>query len=257
MAAAKQTEWPALGRQVGRRVLIFDQLDSTNTFAAGLAQDPANAGTVVLAREQTAGRGQHGRSWACPPGAGVLLSALLFPTPELRRPALLTAWVAVAVCETIRQLTGQMARIKWPNDVLVKGRKVCGILIEQGKGTVAGLGLNVNQTAEMFEATELPQAGSLAMLTGKPHDWDQVVRQLIGTLDEEYIRLLEGDLATLESRWKWYLGLLGRAVKAECHGEMQRGRLVEVGWEGVQIEQASGELISLLPERVLHLEPDQ
>ena len=85
------------------------------------------------------------------------MSVLLFPPPELRRPALLTAWAAVSVCETILPGgTGHQATIKWPNDVLVAGRKVCGILIEQNRGTVAGIGLNVNQTQEMFTPRPLP-----------------------------------------------------------------------------------------------------
>src|SRR5207245_2431978 len=111
-------------RRLGRRVLVFDQLDSTSTYAAGLAGDPANDGMVILAREQTAGRGQHGRTWSAPAGSSVLLSVLLFPPPELRRPAILTAWVAVSVCETILKLTGLQAKIKWPNDVLIRGKKV-------------------------------------------------------------------------------------------------------------------------------------
>src|SRR5262249_51940124 len=124
-------EWRLKTRCLGRRVLVFDRLDSTNTFAAALAHDPANEGVVVLAREQTAGRGQYQRTWQAPAGTSVLLSVLLFPPPTLRRPALLTAWAAVSVCEAILQLTGLQAKIKWPNDVLIRGRKVCGILIEQ------------------------------------------------------------------------------------------------------------------------------
>ena len=98
----------------------------------------------------------------------MLLSALLFPPAELRRPVLLTAWAAVAVCETIRHITGQMARIKWPNDVLVQGKKICGILIEQGKGTVAGIGLNVNQSAEMFAAASRARTASNSMVVSRP-----------------------------------------------------------------------------------------
>ena len=81
--------------------------------------------------EQTAGRGQYGRVWTAPAGSSVLLSVLLFPPPALRRPTLLTAWAAVSVCETIQELANLSATIKWPNDVLINGRKVCGILIEQ------------------------------------------------------------------------------------------------------------------------------
>src|SRR5947209_4329638 len=146
--------WALPTKRLGRRVLVFDRLASTSTLAAELAADPANDGVAVLADEQTAGRGQHGRTWTAPPRSGVLLSLLLFPPNELRRPAVLTAWAAVAVCETVRRVTGVPARIKWPNDVLLRGRKVCGILIEQGRGTVVGVGLNVLQTAE-----ELASAG--------------------------------------------------------------------------------------------------
>ena len=124
-------EWQLQTQRLGRRVLVYDCLESTNTLAATLADDRANDGVVILAEEQRAGRGQQGRSWHCPAGAGVLVSVLLFPPTALRRPALLTAWAAVSVCETIRLGTGVQARIKWPNDVLLRGRKVCGILIEQ------------------------------------------------------------------------------------------------------------------------------
>src|SRR5438067_12909802 len=93
-------EWTLPTRHVGRRVLVYDRVDSTNAVAAVLAADPGWDEVVVLAREQTAGRGQHRRTWDCPPGRGVLLSVLLFPPPTLRRPVVLTAWAAVAVAET-------------------------------------------------------------------------------------------------------------------------------------------------------------
>src|ERR1700733_8142423 len=120
--------WNLDTRRLGRRTLVFPQLDSTNNYAASLANDPANDGVAILADEQTAGRGQHGRTWTAAPKARVLLSLLLFPPPELRRPAILTAWAAVSVCETVRRVVGLQATIKWPNDVLLLGRKVCGIL---------------------------------------------------------------------------------------------------------------------------------
>src|SRR5262249_27619283 len=159
-----------------------------------------------------------------PPGRSVLLSALLFPPLQLRRPAVLTAWAAVSVCEAVRRAIGVQAKIKWPNDVLIRGRKVCGILAEQGRGTVVGIGLNVNQAAADFEAAGLPQATSLALAEGRPLDCREVARVLIGQLDEEYGRLLQGDLATLEACWKWRVGLLGKQVVAECHDGPVRGR---------------------------------
>lgn len=248
-------EWHLDTRRLGRRVLVFDRLDSTNSLAASLADDPANDGVAILADEQTAGRGQHGRSWQCPPRSGVLLSLLLFPPPELRRPALLTAWAAVSVCETILKTTGLQAKIKWPNDVLIQGRKVCGILIEQSRGTVVGIGLNANQSAESFQQAGLTEAASLAVFSARPFDTHALAQLLIEQLDEEYVRMCDGDLATLEACWKWRIGLLGKPVLAECHDGTHWGRLVEMGWDGLHLEMASGECLCLQPETVRHLRP--
>jgi BirA family biotin operon repressor/biotin-[acetyl-CoA-carboxylase] ligase len=255
-------EWRLETRRLGRRVLVFDRLDSTNSHAAALAGDPANDGLVVLAREQTAGRGQYGRTWQCPANSGVLLSLLVFPAPELRRPALITAWAAVSVCETVRTLTGLRARIKWPNDVLVRGRKVCGILTEQVLGAsgvggiVVGIGLNVNQGAEVFAEAGLAEAASLAVFTGETRSCDEAARRLLAELDEEYDRLCQGDLATLEACWKWRVGLLGKPVRAELAGGNHLGRLLELGWDGLQLELPDGELVCLPPEAVRHLTPE-
>ncbi|HZU34875.1 MAG TPA: biotin--[acetyl-CoA-carboxylase] ligase, partial [Gemmataceae bacterium] len=219
-------EWHLDTRRLGRRVLVYNALDSTNTQAAALANDLGNDGLVILADCQTAGRGQQGRKWFCTPGTGVLMSVLLFPPPALRRPALLTALAAVSVCETIGEVAGLESAIKWPNDVLSAGRKVCGILIEQGQGTVIGMGLNVRQTA--VELAGLPQASSLLLLTGKWLSPSVVARRLIERLDEGYHRLCSGDLATLEKQWQDRLGLAGHMVVAEVHGGTCRGRLQEL-----------------------------
>ncbi len=247
--------WQLDTRRLGRRVLVFDALDSTSTHAVSLAEDRSNDGVVVLAHEQTAGRGQHGRSWQCPGGSGVLLSVLLFPPPPVCRPALLTAWAAVSVCETIRHATGVQAKIKWPNDVLIRGRKVCGILIEQGRGIVVGIGLNVSQSADSFAAANLPEAGSLALFSQRTLDREAITRRLIVELDEGYGRLCEGDVATLEACWKWRLGLLGKRVLAECIDAIHRGQLCEVAFDGLELEGDDGRTWCLAPEAVRHLNP--
>jgi BirA family transcriptional regulator, biotin operon repressor / biotin---[acetyl-CoA-carboxylase] ligase len=256
---APREEWQLDTRRLGRRVLIFDRLDSTNTLAARLAAEGATEGIAILADEQTAGRGQHGRTWQAGPGDGVLLSLLLFPPPALRRPAVLTAWAAVGVCGVVREVTGVPARIKWPNDVLVRGRKVCGILIEQGGGasglaTVAGIGLNVRQSAEAFAAADLPEAASLAQLAPAPPDTAEVARLLIRRLDEEYDRLCLGDLSALEESWRSHLDLLGRQVVAECQdGTHVAGRLRALSFEGVELDRPGAPPLVLRPERVQHL----
>jgi BirA family biotin operon repressor/biotin-[acetyl-CoA-carboxylase] ligase len=250
-----QEVWHLETRRLGRRVLWFDRVDSTNTLAATLAHDSGNDGVAILAGEQTAGRGQHGRTWTADPGSSVLLSVLLFPPPELRRPVLLAAWAAIAVCETVRRCTSRQARIKWPNDVYVRGRKVCGILIEQARGTVVGIGLNVNQSAEEFAGAGLTQAGSLALFTDRPLRTRQVAELLLGQLDEEYDRLCRGDHATLEACWKWHSGLLGKPVVVECHDALYRGRLREQAFDGLELELSGGERIQILPEMVRHVTP--
>jgi BirA family transcriptional regulator, biotin operon repressor / biotin---[acetyl-CoA-carboxylase] ligase len=240
---------------IGQRILAFDRVDSTNSIAAQLADDPANNGTAVLAVEQTAGRGQHGRHWQCRPGDGVLLSVLLFPSPALRRPAVLTALAATAVCETVRQLTELSPRIKWPNDVLLRGRKVCGILIEQGRGAVIGVGLNLLQTAAHFAAAGLPGAASLSQFTDAELDARATAELLLRFMDEEYARLLKGDLTTLEASWNRRLKLVGREVFLELsNGPAQRGRLVRLGFDGVVINRPGKTDLVLSPETVRHLD---
>jgi BirA family biotin operon repressor/biotin-[acetyl-CoA-carboxylase] ligase len=245
--------WHLDTSRLGRRVLVFDRVDSTNNRAAVLAKDPANDGVVILAAEQTEGRGQHGRAWHCEHGLGVLLSVLVFPPPAARRPVILAAWAADAVCETIRETAGLQAQIKWPNDVLIHERKVSGILIEQGLGTVVGIGLNVNQSVEAFAEANLPQAGSLTSLAGRSFDRRTLARTLIRHLDASYEHVCRGDLDPLEGRWQQRLGLLGKDVVAECHAGFYRGRLRAQAWDGLVLEVTGGATLRLLPETVRHL----
>jgi BirA family biotin operon repressor/biotin-[acetyl-CoA-carboxylase] ligase len=250
-------EWHLDTRRLGRRVLVFEQLDSTNNLAAALAREAPEDGIVVLADEQTAGRGQYGRSWLAPRGQSVLLSLLLFPPPQLYRPALLTAWAAVSVCTLLRGQLGLAPRIKWPNDVLLEGRKVCGILIEthvqQGtSAAVVGIGLNVRQSGEQLAAAGLPGAVSLQQM-GQSLEPRQLAVDLLRQLDEDHDRLSRGELHSLEASWRDYLGLVGRAVVAVGSGVEYRGRLLELGFDGVVLNQAEGGPLILEPERIQSL----
>jgi BirA family biotin operon repressor/biotin-[acetyl-CoA-carboxylase] ligase len=249
-------------RHLGRRLLIFPQARSTNTLALALGSDPNEHGVVLLAEDQTAGRGQYGRVWQAPPRSSVLMSVLLFPPAPLRRPALIVAWAAVSVCEAIAALTGVQATIKWPNDVLIGGKKVCGILIEQRTSghadwplaTVVGLGLNVTQSAEMFATAELPDAGSLFSVAGVRLDAQEVAVRLIERLDEQYDRLLGGDFALLQAQWQGRLGLLGRHVCVEAVDRELSGRLLDLTLDGLRLEVAGGATERLAPEAVRHIE---
>jgi BirA family biotin operon repressor/biotin-[acetyl-CoA-carboxylase] ligase len=248
-------------RHLGRQLLVFPQLDSTNTLALSLATDPSHHGLVLLAKEQTAGRGQYGRSWHAPAGSSVLMSVLIFPPPELCRPAMLVAWAAVSVCELIGELTGLPATIKWPNDVLAHGKKVCGILTEQRNSgdrdrplaTVVGLGLNVSQPGETFAEAGLPDAGSLWSLSGRRFETDEVACRLIGRLDADYDRLLHGDAAAIESLWKQRLGLCGTNVRLVTASQVIHGRLMVVAFDGVDVQLDDGAIVRLAPESVRNI----
>jgi BirA family biotin operon repressor/biotin-[acetyl-CoA-carboxylase] ligase len=261
-------------RLVGRKVLRYKTIDSTNNVAATYAGDPTHNGLVVLADEQTAGRGRLGRRWVCPPASSVLLSTLLFPPDALRRPALFTVLAGVAVCETLYDLASLQATLKWPNDVLIRGKKVGGILVESKglsfemraaasrpanvvpppkPGIVIGIGLNVNVPAEHFLAVDLGHASSLAVLTGRQHDRDAIAERLLHHLDDGYADLLEGRFEDLVARWRWHSGLLGRHVVMTTGEGTHVGRLVEMNFDGLTMVKADGQSLTVPPEAVEQL----
>lgn len=148
-------------------VIFLDEVDSTNNYLKSRCAELPD-GCVVTARVQTAGRGRRGHSWTASEDM-LPLSILLKDPPEREN---LTARVGLAVCEAIESLCDTTAAIKWANDIIIGSRKVCGILCEsvfvgECPNVIVGIGVNVSQSAEFFEATELPNAGSLLMLTGE------------------------------------------------------------------------------------------
>lgn len=248
-------EWQFGTAHVGRRVLVFPEVDSTNSVAAAVAGPDAD-GLVLVAENQTAGRGRFGRVWQSRAGSSLLMSVVLFPPPELRRASVLTAWAAVAVGEAVYSLAGVQARIKWPNDLLVRGKKVCGILIEQGRAVVVGIGLNLNQTADEFTAAGLPDATSLSVIAGRPVDLHAAAGEVVRHLDAEYGRLLGGERVAVESVWKWRTGLLGHQVVIErTDGSTTAGRLREMSFGGLELELPGGEARVIVPETVEHVRP--
>ncbi|MFL5329750.1 MAG: biotin--[acetyl-CoA-carboxylase] ligase [Gemmataceae bacterium] len=234
-------------RHLGQRALIYASLPSTNNHAATQPD-----GTVVVAHEQTAGRGQYGRAWHSPAG-GVWMSVVFNPPESLRRPVILTAWAAVSVVETIRSLVDERPTIKWPNDILVGGKKICGVLIEQGQRVVAGIGLNVNLSARELVSAELLDATSVAVIAGKLFSADEVARKLTLRFDEEYDSVLRGDLTSLEQRWRAYSGLVHQSVRLELvNGETYRGVLVNQTFARIRIT-SNGSDRTHQPEEVRHI----
>jgi BirA family biotin operon repressor/biotin-[acetyl-CoA-carboxylase] ligase len=242
--------WRPETRHVGRPVYFFDELPSTNDYARDLP-----AGAVVVADFQSAGRGQYGRTWTARPRTSLLLSVVVDPPAELRRAVILTAWAAVAVGESVRKLTGICPRIKWPNDLYLNGKKVCGILTEQGRTVVCGIGLNVNQSAADFAAGGLLEATSLAAEMNAPFDVSDVTASVVQSLDTVYDRMVLGERAELETEWAARTGLLGRSVVAEsADGSSVEGVVRHLGFDGVLLD-SDGAVRALVPEHVRQLRP--
>ena len=242
-------------QRIGRRIAVWNRLGSTNDMATRAAANIANDGLVILAEEQTAGRGQRGRLWMAPARSSILLSALLFPPAELTPLGLeaaaglawLTALAAVATAELVTAWSGRDARIKWPNDIRVEHRKLAGILVERGlapsslapsaaehpgqqsRGVVVGIGLNVNMDAETFPADLSPTATSLSILAGGgPVDRSDLARDLIRRLDAWYSQVLDHGPAVLNESWRARSEHLGNLVRITTRSETLHGRLIDL-----------------------------
>jgi BirA family biotin operon repressor/biotin-[acetyl-CoA-carboxylase] ligase len=246
--------WSLNTAYIGRHVLQFEQLESTNTTALELAAGHPD-GLAVIANVQTAGRGQYGRVWQAQAGSSLLMSVTLRLPLPLGRPVVLTALAGVAVGDAIFQLIGVQSRIKWPNDLLLQGKKVCGILIERhGEIAIIGIGLNLSQTHQDFMFAGLPQATSLGIVASQVIDIPQAANTVLHCLDREYVRLLQGEHVAIEADWKWRLGLLGRRVLAELtDGQNVEGRLIDLSFDRVDLETSIGITRRLIPECVRHL----
>jgi BirA family biotin operon repressor/biotin-[acetyl-CoA-carboxylase] ligase len=188
---------------VGRWLLMFDEVTSTQELARERRED----GAVYVAETQTAGRGTQGRAWHSAPGTGLWLSVCLEGPPQG-----LSAAAALAVREAI--WPEAPAHLDWPNDVMLGGLKVAGVLVEHREGwNAVGIGLNVNQRAEDFPPELRGTAGSLAMCTG--HEWDraQLLGDILRALDLMVMELRNGHFGPLHARWSRTLGILGQRVR--------------------------------------------
>jgi len=192
---------------VGERVLVLDEVDSTNDFIRRLAAEGAGPGTIVVADRQTAGRGRRGRPWHSPPGVGLYISVLLRPDAP---PEQVTRWTlggAVAACRACRRLAGDDIVIKWPNDVLCGGKKLVGILAEYrrteaGPELVLGSGFNVAQSAADFPVELAERATSLSLVAGRPVSRADLAVHFIRELAPVLGWLERGDWATVARRWE-------------------------------------------------------
>jgi len=204
---------------IGREILYFEELDSTNTYAKSLAMEGAESGLVIMADHQTAGRGRMERSFQSPRGKGLYLSVLLRPDLPPERLMPVTALAGVAVCEAVEEVCGVRPGLKWPNDPVLGGKKICGILTElvgnpaDGLHLILGIGINVKQTAGDFSPDVAEMAASLEMTLGKSVSRPQLAAVLLEKLDRMYTALEQGILDDYYEAYRKDCVNLGKTVQ--------------------------------------------
>ncbi|MFR1754141.1 MAG: biotin--[acetyl-CoA-carboxylase] ligase [Oscillospiraceae bacterium] len=229
-------------------VQVLDCVDSTNNLAKTLAAQGAPAGTVVIAERQTGGRGRLGRGFSSPPGMGVYLSVILRPDAPPERLMHLTCAVAEVLCDGVEAASGLRPGIKWTNDLVSGGRKLCGILTELSleaesghvQYAVVGAGVNCGQKLSDFPPEIQDIAGSLTMLTGKPVDRNTLAAEMIRSLSR-----LDGSLVEHREQWmdryRRDCVTIGRAVSVSRAGETRWGQAVDVdGWGALLVDFGQG-----------------
>ena len=202
-------------RVVGRVILYYEEIGSTNTRAKELAGAEGADGTAVIAGCQTAGRGRMERSFQSPPDKGLYLSVLLRPRLAPERLLPVTALAGVAVCCAVERLCGVRPGLKWPNDPVLGGKKLCGILTERtaGEALVVGIGVNVAQLPGDFSPEVAEMATSLLRETGRPVSRGALAACLLEELDRMYEALLAGDLTAYLAAYRRDCVNLGKRVQ--------------------------------------------
>lgn len=224
--------------KLGREVIFYESLDSTNDTAMGLASGGAAHGTVVLADEQRKGRGRLGRRWASPQGRNIYMSIILRPGMRPREAALITLMAAVSAATAIREKTGLGAGIKWPNDLIAGGRKLGGILTEVRSDpdrvlhAVVGVGINVNMAQSDFPHSIRGSATSVFMETGKRHRRTPIVAALLGCLEGELERFTKEGRGPLLEEWRRLSSTLGKTVRVDAGDEEITGVALDIDDEG-------------------------
>lgn len=244
------TEW------VAKEVLYLDTIDSTNTKAQELAEKGYPSGTLVVADKQESGKGRRGRSWVSPSGTGIFMTLMIKPDINPNNASMLTLVAALAVAKAITSVTGEEAMIKWPNDIVVNGKKVCGILTEMNaqfdyiNNIVVGVGINVHN--ESFPE-EISQMASSLMIEagGKRFHRAQIIAETMLYFEQYYDTFLKTqDLSALVREYDELLVNRNKSVRVldpkepfdgKAMGITPKGELIVDTWESRKLV-SSGEV---------------
>jgi BirA family transcriptional regulator, biotin operon repressor / biotin---[acetyl-CoA-carboxylase] ligase len=240
-------------RWIGKKIHYFQTVDSTNVQAYQLALRGAGEGEIVVAESQEKGRGRLGRHWYSPPFRNLYLSVILRPRIPPHRAPLITLMAAVATAEAIEKTSGLHPMIKWPNDLLIKGRKLAGLLNEIHSETdrvhfvILGMGVNLNTDKGAFSKEIRGIATSLKRETGKAISRKVFLQHLLQALEKWYdVFNQQGGFPVLQA-WRNWAQVEGKQVKITSFGEIWTGKAVDVDSDGALIlETANGETKRIL-----------
>jgi len=232
---------------MGHRVFSYQRVGSTNDVARQVARNGAAHGTLVVAEEQTAGRGRMGRSWNSPPGVSLLFSLVLRPQMAPNRVFQLAICGALAVAEVVCQRTHLPVKVKWPNDVLIRGKKLAGVLTETQvdlagfRFVVLGVGININQAPADFPEDLQGQATSIRAELGRSVSRRHLLQDLLFKFEEIYGQFQDQGLPLFLDRWRQLSWVLNRKVTVQVGGKEFSGLAVDIDEMGaLLLEEVSG-----------------
>lgn len=232
-------------RFLGQHVYVLDEVDSTNSYALELAEQGAVEGTIVLAERQMAGRGRLGRTFASPPG-GLYLSIVVRERLAARDVPFVTLLSGIAAARAIREVTGLPAQIKWPNDILVRGKKVCGILNESRFSgdkidfIVIGIGMNVNTSLEAFPPEVQEVASTLKREMGTEVDRLSLLKALLGNVEELLEAYRSGEEQATIQQWVALSCTVGRRVSVRSQRGLVEGMALGIDRSGALVIETAG-----------------
>jgi BirA family biotin operon repressor/biotin-[acetyl-CoA-carboxylase] ligase len=221
---------------IGKKLFVFESIDSTNACAKTLAEAGMEEGALVVADFQSQGRGRFARSWLSEAGKNLLFSCVLRPPLSQDQVGLLTFYAAVAVARPLEHATGLAVECKWPNDLLLNGKKCCGILLENSLSqeqlvyAILGIGINVNQQA--FEGDLQDTATSLARETGKEIDRKKLFHAIVTELDNLYHDVASRQFHRIVSEWNKRCAMFGQRVRIARNKEAITGKALGLSPDG-------------------------
>lgn len=234
---------------LGQNIHYQDSVESTQKIAKTLSYENAPEGTVVIAEEQLSGRGRMNRVWHSPKYTGVWMSMILRPNIPLQKAPQLTLITAVAVVKAIEEVTKLAPAIKWPNDILLHGKKVTGILTElqaeadQIFAIIIGVGINVNQKLEDYPEDLRNIATSLMIESGEKVSRAQIIRSILSNFEKLYLLYLEQGFTPIKLLWESYAISIGKMIVARTINENIRGKALGITEDGVLlIEDETGKI---------------